>query len=57
MATAWTNLADQAEKNLQNDVMCEPPQFVVQQQQEPLPQKGLDFDGLTPEEQRRVLDG
>jgi hypothetical protein len=57
MAIAWTNLADQAEKNLQNDAMCELPQFVVQQQQEPLPQKGLDFDGLTPEEQRRVLDG
>jgi hypothetical protein len=25
MAIAWTKLADQAEKNLQNDVVYEPP--------------------------------
>jgi hypothetical protein len=58
MAIAWTSLADQAEKNLQYHVMCERPQFVVEQQQGLLlPQKGLDFDRLTPEEQRRVLEG
>jgi hypothetical protein len=57
MAVAWTNLADQAEKSLQNGVVYEPPQSVAQQQQQPQPTKGLDFDVLTPEEQRRVLDG
>jgi hypothetical protein len=46
-----------AEKNLQNDVMSERPPFVAEKQQEPPSQKGLDFDRLTPEEQRRVLDG
>jgi len=55
MAIAWTNLADQAEKNLRNDVMYEPSRLVVQQQQQRQP-KGLDFDGLTPDEQRPVLD-
>jgi hypothetical protein len=49
MATAWTNLAEQAEN--------ESPQSIAQQQQQPRPSKGLDFDGLTPEEQRRALDG
>jgi len=44
---------ERAEKNLQNDVMSERPQFVVEKQQE----KGLDFNTLSPEEQRRVLDG
>ena len=44
MAIAWTDLADQAESFLQ-------------QQQEPRPPMGLDFDKLTPDEQRRVLDG
>jgi hypothetical protein len=43
MAIAWTHLADQAEN--------EP------QQQQPRPSKGLDLDGLTPEQQRRALDG
>ena len=44
MAIAWTDLADQAES-------------FPQQQQEPCPHMGLDFDKLTPDEQRRVLDG
>ena len=44
MAIAWTDLADQAES-------------FPQQQQEPRPHMGLDFDKLTPDEQRRVLDG
>jgi hypothetical protein len=58
MASAWKNLADQAEKNLRNDVVYEPAQSVVQQQQQAQPRpKGLDFDGLTPDERRRVLDG
>jgi hypothetical protein len=35
MAAAWTDLADQAEKNLRNDVVYEP-QVMLQQQQ---PQK------------------
>jgi hypothetical protein len=35
MASAWRNLADQAERR---------------------PPMGLDFDKLTPDEQRRVLD-
>ena len=50
MAIAWTDLADQAENSPQA------PQSVVQQQQEPR-RMGLDFDKLTPDEQRRVLDG
>jgi hypothetical protein len=58
MAIAWTNLADQAEANLRNDMVYEPPPSIVQQQQQPQPQpKGLDLDVLTPEEQRKVLDG
>ena len=36
MAIAWTDLADQAER--------------PQQQQEPRPPMGLDFDKLTPDE-------
>jgi hypothetical protein len=48
MAIAWTDLAEQAED--------ESPQSIVQQQQQPQ-SKGLDFDVLTPEEQRRALDG
>jgi len=54
MAIAWTNLADQAEKNLRNGMVYEPPLSIVQQQPQP---KGLDLDVLTPEEQRKVLDG
>jgi hypothetical protein len=42
---AWTILAEQSEN--------ERPQSMVQQQQQPQ-LKGLDFDGLTPEEQRRA---
>jgi hypothetical protein len=48
MAIAWTNLAEQAEN--------ESPQSIVQQQQQ-RQTKGLDFDVLSPEEQRRALDG
>jgi len=44
---AWTNLAEQAD----NEML----QSIVQQQQQPQ-SKGLDFDVLTPEEQRRALD-
>lgn len=54
MALAWMGLADRAEKNLQNDAL-EPPRSLTQQQRRP--PKGLDFDALTPEEQRRVFDG
>ena len=50
MAIAWTNLADQAENSPQTR------QSVVQQQQKPS-RMGLDFDKLTPDERRRVLDG
>jgi hypothetical protein len=39
--------ADQAQK----------PKSFLQQQQEPRPPMALDFDKLTPDEQRRVLDG
>jgi hypothetical protein len=35
MAVAWTDLAEQAEKNQQNDTVYEPPERVVQQQQQP----------------------
>jgi hypothetical protein len=55
MAIVWANLADQAERNLLSDA-CELPQSVVQQRQQPRRPKGLDFDGLTPEEQRRIFD-
>jgi len=48
MAIAWTNLAEQAENG--------PQQSIVQQQRQSQP-KGIDFDRLTPEEQRRMLDG
>ena len=48
LAIAWTNLAEQAD----NEML----QSIVQQQQQPQ-SKGLDFDVLTPEEQRRALDG
>jgi hypothetical protein len=48
MAIAWTNLAEQAES--------ETLQSIVQQLQQPQ-STGLDFDVLTPEEQRRALDG
>jgi len=48
MAVAWTDLAEQAEK--------ESPQSIVQQQRQPQ-SKGLDFDVLTPEQQRLALDG
>ena len=44
IAIAWMGLADRAESFLQ-------------QQQEPRPHMGLDFDKLTPDERRRVLDG
>jgi hypothetical protein len=47
LAIAWTNLAEQAD----NEML----QSIVQQQQQPQ-SKGLDFDVLTPEEQRRALD-
>jgi len=47
LAIAWTNLAEQADN--------ERLQSIVQQQQQPQ-SKGLDFDVLTPEEQRRALD-
>jgi len=47
LAIAWTNLAEQADNE-----MLQP---IVQQQQQPQ-SKGLDFDVLTPEEQRRALD-
>jgi hypothetical protein len=49
MAIAWTDLADQAENSL--------PKSSLQPQQESRPTMGLDFDKLTPDEQRRVLDG
>ena len=48
MAIAWTDLAEQAENGL--------PQSIVRQQRQSQP-KGIDFDRLTPEEQRRMLDG
>jgi hypothetical protein len=48
MALAWTNLAGQAENG--------PPHFIVRQHRQSQP-KGIDFDRLTPEEQRRMLDG
>ena len=48
MAIAWTNLAEQAENGL--------PQSIARQQRQSQP-KGIDFDRLTPEEQRRMLDG
>ncbi len=48
MAIAWTNVAEQAEN--------ESPQSIIRQQQQ-LQSAGLDFDVLTPEEQRRALDG
>ena len=48
MAIAWTNLAEQAENGL--------PQSIVRPQRQSQP-KGIDFDSLTPEEQRRMLDG
>jgi hypothetical protein len=51
MAIAWTDLADEAENSPQT------PKSFSQQQQEPRPPMGLDFDKLTPDEQRRVLDG
>src|SRR4051794_4390729 len=47
MAIAWTNLAEQA--------LNESPQSIVQQQQQPQ-SKGLDFDVLSPAEQRQALD-
>ena len=47
LAIAWTNLAEQAD----NEML----QSIVQQQQQ-LQSAGLDFDVLTPEEQRRALD-
>jgi hypothetical protein len=47
MAIAWTNLAEQAE----NEML----ESIVQQQQQQR-SKGLDFDVLTPEEQRQALD-
>jgi len=47
LAIAWTNLAEQADNQML--------QSIVQQQQQPQ-SKGLDFDVLTPEEQRRALD-
>jgi hypothetical protein len=40
MAIAWASLADRAENRPQT----------------PLPSAGLDFDKLTPDEQRRVLE-
>jgi hypothetical protein len=43
MALSWRDLADQAEK--------------AHQQQKARPRMGLDFDKLTPDQQRRVLDG
>jgi hypothetical protein len=42
MALSWRELADRAEK--------------AHQQQKPRPPMGLDFDKLTPDQQRRVLD-
>ena len=51
MAIAWTELADEAE------ISRHTPKSFVQQEQEPRPPMGLDFDKLTPDEQRRVLDG
>jgi hypothetical protein len=48
MAIAWTNLAEQAENG--------PPHSIVRQHRQSQP-KGIDFDRLTPEEQRRMLDG
>ena len=47
MAIAWTDLADEAEK----------PKSFLQRAQESRPPMGLDFDKLTPDERRRVLDG
>ena len=49
MAIAWTDLADEAENSL--------PKSSLQPQQQSRPSMGLDFDRLTPDEQRRVLDG
>jgi hypothetical protein len=51
MAIAWTELADEAE------ISRHTPKSFVQQEQEPRPPMGLDFDKLTPDEQRWVLDG
>ena len=48
MAIAWTNLAEQAENG--------PSHSIVRQHRQSQP-KGIDFDRLTPEEQRRMLDG
>jgi hypothetical protein len=50
MAIACTDLADEAENSPQS------PKSFLQQQQEPRPSMGLDFDKLTPDEQQRVLD-
>jgi hypothetical protein len=47
MAIAWASLAEQAENSPQTP----------QSAQQPRPAMGLDFDKLTPDEQRRVLDG
>jgi hypothetical protein len=48
MAIDWTRLAEQAENG--------PPHSIVRQHRQSQP-KGIDFDRLTPEEQRRMLDG
>ena len=48
MAIAWTNLAEQAENG------PPPPSSDNIDKSQP---KGSDFDRLTPEEQRRMLDG
>ena len=50
MAIAWTYLADQAENSPQT------PKSSLEQQRESRPAMGFDFDKLTPDEQRRVLD-
>jgi hypothetical protein len=47
MAFAWASLADRAENSRQTP----------QSAQHSRPSMGLDFDKLTPDEQRRVLDG
>src|SRR5262249_2112890 len=51
MAIAWADLADAAENSPQT------PKSFLQKQQGSRPPMGLDFDKLTPDEQRRVLDG
>ena len=51
MAIAWTYLAEQAENCPQT------PKSSLEKQRESRPAMGLDFDKLTPDEQRRVLDG